>query len=188
MIADVFAEGAASSDAPLWTIEFLLGLRDRPPDEPFGRQPDHRVVAVDFSRLLTAITARPDDLYLLSPRKFEELVAHIFERFGYEVKLTPRTRDGGFDLAAVRKSEAEIRLLIECKRYAPANKVGRPIVQQVYGVLMDRQAEATKAIIATTSTFTADAQAFLTANRWRIEGRDRTGLLKWIEVALRKVI
>lgn len=188
MIADVFAEAVASNDAPLWMIEFLLGLRDQPPDGPARGQPNHRVVAVDFGRLLTAIAAQPDDLYLLSPRKFEELVAHIFERFGYDVELTPRTRDGGFDLAAVRKSEAEIRLLIECKRYVPAHKVGRPIVQQVYGVLMDRQAEATKAIIATTSAFTADARTFLAANRWRIDGRDKMGLLEWIDVTLRKGI
>jgi restriction system protein len=101
----------------------------------------------------------------------------------YEVQLTPETRDGGFDLSAVRKSETNVRLLIECKRYVPPHKVGRPVVQQVYGVLTERQTEATKAIVATTSTFTADARAFLAANCWRIEGRDRSGLLEWIAMA-----
>jgi hypothetical protein len=181
-LADIAVEGIASPAHELWMLELLLGFRDEPPE---GAAPGHgrresRIVQVDFGSLLRAIARQPDDLYRLPPRRFEELVAHIFERFGYEVALTPKSRDGGFDIAAIRREETEVRLLIECKRYTPPNKVGRPVVQQVLGVLTDRR--ATKAIIATTSTFTGDARAFFEANKWQLEGRDRDGILKWIQL------
>ena len=45
----------------------------------------------------------PELMRNLSPRKFEELVAELFSDMGYEVVLTPATRDGGFDFKAFRK-------------------------------------------------------------------------------------
>ncbi|MGA2181623.1 MAG: restriction endonuclease [Bryobacteraceae bacterium] len=183
MLADIVVEGVTTAEEDLWSLELLLGFRDRPPDRT---KPDYTrhtsSVGVDFGSLLRAVAEKPDDLYRLPPRRFEELVAHILERFGYEVQLTPQTRDGGFDISAIRKAETEVRLLIECKRYTPPRKVGRPVVQQIFGVLMDRDAEATKAIVATTSTFTPEARTFLAINRWRVEGRDRAGILEWIEL------
>jgi hypothetical protein len=35
------------------------------------------------------------ELLRLTPREFEELVAEVWRRFGYEVELTARTKDGG---------------------------------------------------------------------------------------------
>jgi len=42
----------------------------------------------------------PEKLYDLSPRKFEELIASIMGDFGFDVELTPASRDGGRDIIA----------------------------------------------------------------------------------------
>lgn len=48
---------------------------------------------------LTKIIAQdPKAVYWFSSRKFEELVAEVFDKMGYAVALTQATRDGGSDL------------------------------------------------------------------------------------------
>ncbi|MBK5293844.1 MAG: restriction endonuclease [Acidobacteriia bacterium] len=178
LLADLLLECAIEATPDLWMLEVLLGLRDQAPENV--PRPSGRIIPVDFSALLPAIAARPEDLYQLPPRRFEQLIAHIFERFGYNVELTPETNDGGFDMVASKREEIDVRVLVECKRYTPPNKVGRPIVQQLLGVLNDRQQHATKAVLATTSTFTPPAKQLLASNHWRLEGRDRDAILTWI--------
>ncbi|KIF80453.1 hypothetical protein TSA66_05890 [Noviherbaspirillum autotrophicum] len=45
--------------------------------------------------LLLRLSRDPTLMYHLAPRKFEEMVAHLFEDRGYTVTLTQQTRDGG---------------------------------------------------------------------------------------------
>jgi|GEM_PF-2999447 len=95
-------------------------------------------------------------LHGLPPRAFEELVAHLLERDGYTVELTPETRDGGRDILAYKNGVfANNLFLVECKRYAPQNPVGIGMVQRLYGVLQGER--ATAAALVTTSSFTRDA-------------------------------
>src|SRR5262245_21317957 len=77
-IADLILEGAIEATPDLWQLELVLGLRDRAPDNL--PQKSGRIIPVDFSAILPAITARPEDLYQLPARRFEQLIAHIFER------------------------------------------------------------------------------------------------------------
>ncbi len=182
-LADIVMENLVNTATERWIIELLLGLRTNPPPNatvPSKLQPK-QIIAVDLTSILGRLTRNPHDLYQLTPRTFEEVIAHLFEKFGYEVTLTPKTRDGGFDISATRRAETDIRLLIECKRYTPPHKVGRPTVQQLYGVLQDRDQHATKGIIATTTGFTNDANSFLHNNHFRIEGRDFTGIIEWLK-------
>src|SRR5271166_1023037 len=67
--------------------------------------------SLDFIKFLHATKRDPQQLLELDSRQFEELVAEIWHRFGYSVELTLRTRDGGRDVIAVRKREAELRFL-----------------------------------------------------------------------------
>ncbi len=147
LFAELASEALLESSTELWMLEVLLGLRERAPDK--GAPP--LVVGVDFRNLLPQLAMRPEDLFQLPPRRFEELVAHIFERFGYAVELTPESNDGGYDVIASRRAEIDIRVLIECKRYTPPYKVGRPTLQRLLGVVSDRRQHATKAVLATTS-------------------------------------
>jgi hypothetical protein len=143
------------------------------------------LVGAQISDLLLARFARhPEELTRISPRKFEELIAGLFEGFGYEVELTAQTRDGGYDIVAVRRAETTTRSLIECKRNSAENKVGVGVVRQLRGVLASEN--ATNGIVATTATFTRDAQRFIAANQWQIEGRTINGVVDWINRYLRR--
>ena len=140
-------------------------------------------VALDFGRVLSNTRSNPQELLQLGPRQFEELVAEIWKRFGYVVELTKRSRDGGRDIIALKQSEANLRFLIECKRYDRSNKVGVGIVRELYGVKMDER--ATKAILATTSSFTRSAKEFFSRHVWELEPRDFDGVVDWISLAVR---
>lgn len=129
--------------------------------------------------LIRELSLRPRRLFDISPRKFEEIIAELFFRAGYEVELTAQTRDGGRDIIALsRRMDVPLRLLIECKRYAPHNKVGLALVQRLFGVKLAES--ASKAILATTSTFTRDAQVFARSHLWDLDLKDHNGVVAWL--------
>jgi hypothetical protein len=130
-----------------------------------------KVVRVDLEdindELIAYLAKHPEKMRELQPRKFEELVAELFRSKGYDVRLTPRTRDGGFDVHAVQRSGiGTVLIIIECKRYAADNTVGVEIVRGLYGVV--EQQRATKGIIATTSYFSGDAVKFHNDLQYRL--------------------
>lgn len=132
------------------------------------------------SKLIKHFLDHPNDLRSMDSRHFEELIAELFDGFGYRVELTVATRDGGRDVIAIgNQVVAESKFLIECKRYAESNRVGILPVRSLHGVVQDER--ATKGIIATTSTFTAPAREFLERNRWTLEGRDFEGVIDWLK-------
>jgi HJR/Mrr/RecB family endonuclease len=120
----------------------------------------------------------PEEMKRMPHRKFEELVAAIWDRLGYKVELQQQTRDGGIDVIAVRRAEVNIRVLIQCKRPEPHKKVSVEAVRSLLGVKTDQG--GSKAILVTTVTFTPDAQQLLDRHRWELEGRDYDGLLDWL--------
>lgn len=122
----------------------------------------------------------PELLHSLPPRKFEELVAAVFRNSGFDVELTPETRDGGIDIIAVRKDSllGEGLHLIECKRYLPGNTVGIGVVQRLLGVV--EQHRATNGIIVTTSTFTRDALQVAQNARHRLTLNGYSAVAQWL--------
>ena len=135
-------------------------------------------VTFDFQRLINETSLRPEVVFGLTGRQFEELIAELWKLFGYDVELTKRTHDCGHDIVAVRGGEAALRFLIECKRYKPSQKVGISLIRALYGVT--EHEGATKGILATTSSFTHPASEFLQDHRWVLEGRDYGGVLSWL--------
>lgn len=123
----------------------------------------------------------PELLYSLPPRKFEELIASVFHKNGFDVELTPETRDGGIDIIAVQRNDlcGGSLNLIECKRYLPHNTVGIGIVQRLLGVV--EQHRATKGIIVTTSSFTKDAKESAAFSRHRLVLNDYSNLSSWLK-------
>ena len=82
--------------------------------------------------------------------------------------------------AVGRHHEVSSKFLIECKRYAPDNPVGVELVRSLYGVKVHEK--ATKAILATTSRFTASAQEFGDQHLWELELKDYKGIIAWIRM------
>jgi HJR/Mrr/RecB family endonuclease len=146
-------------------------------DEPSSGIID--VVGQLSSQLIDYLSRHPKALYSLKPRQFEELVAELLAGFGWDVELTPATRDGGFDLFAITKDRSGLRSswIIECKKYAPENKVGVDIVRSIYGIQTDRR--IANVLLATTSFFTEDAKKYK-AERYDLELRDYYGILEWL--------
>lgn len=150
--------------------------------------PDRRLITelAAFDRELIRHLHRGDaDLRQLQPREFEVLVAALWEGFGYEVELTKRTRDGGMDVIAIRRRQAKVKFLIECKAPPKARLIGPEPVRALLGVAELQR--ATKAILATTVRFSPGAKAIFEQREWDLEGRDRDGVLEWIADYVRDV-
>lgn len=130
--------------------------------------------------LLFLISQNPNILYQLAPRKFEELIARLFLDKGYDVSLTPATRDGGYDLLAkISDGITSTVLLAECKRYQKENKVGVEIVRGLYGVTEAHRAN--QGLIITSSYFTKDARKEQLRIGNRIGLKDFNNLVEWLK-------
>lgn len=102
----------------------------------------------------------PERVFSLSPRKFEELLAELIASHGYTTTLTPQTRDGGFDIIARRNEGLFPSLyLVEAKLWAPPSRVGRPVIQALYGTGMSENCNGV--MIVTPAAFTRDALSYV---------------------------
>ncbi len=130
--------------------------------------------------LIEMVRREPKSIFSISPRAFEELIAELFLSRGFKVELQQQTRDGGKDIVAIGSSMGiRHRYLIECKRYAPQRNVSIGAVQRLYAVKMSERAN--KAILATTSGFTRDAQAFASQHIWDLDLRAYGDIMDWIK-------
>ncbi|MFH2064534.1 MAG: restriction endonuclease [Pseudomonadota bacterium] len=149
--------------------------------EPAESEPGGSILVTDINtELKRYLNKHPEKLYDLSPRKFEELIASILEDLGFEVELTQATRDGGSDIIAyIRNAVCEYLTLVECKKYAPENKVGVGIIRQVTGVHHIKR--ATKSIIVTTSFFSPDAINEAKAFENQLDLKDYEAIKNWLK-------
>ena len=137
-----------------------------------------------LASLLNKIRAFPSilkDMPTTDWRVFEKIVAEIFDKFGYDVALTKKTRDGGKDIIALHKSgEKTERLLIECKHWK--DKIDVKPVRELIGVAFAEEDLPTGIILATTSFFTPDAKRIMINPAFSIEleRKDFNDVLNWI--------
>lgn len=133
-----------------WSYEF---------DYPLYIEEDLCKLITEAEVNIYSVANNPDKIYTLTPAQFEDLVAEVFRKRGFDVRVTQRTRDGGKDIiASYNMSGIPCMLIIECKRYAAGNKVGVGIVRALHGV---QQAEHYgKAVLVTSSSFSSDAKKF----------------------------
>jgi restriction system protein len=117
-------------------------------------------------------------LHGLSPREFEEYIAELFKRLGYEnVTLTPTSNDKGIDILAKREG---VRIAIQCKKYKGV--IGSPQMQTFLGAM--QHVEAQKGFFVTTSVFSREAEKF--AYDHPIELIDGFALAEMIQSAIDK--
>jgi hypothetical protein len=159
--------------------EDAASLLYHPRRNQLASQASFWVPAVE-AELLEYFGRHPEQLHALEARRFEELVAAIFRGQGFDVELTPPTRDGGFDVLAVRKDvfTGDHTYLVECKRHASDNPVRVGVVRELLGVTTDKK--ATRGIVVTTSYFTRPARQLEEANLLRLALRDYNALVAWL--------
>jgi len=131
-------------------------------------------------KLISMINKDPIILYRLHHRKFEEIIAEVLGGLGYEITLTPRTRDGGVDIFAASKGNlGSFLYIVECKLYTPPNHVGVAVIRDLYGTVQFQN--ATAGILATTSYFTKNAKVLSSQQPHRISLIDYLGLQRWFD-------
>jgi hypothetical protein len=94
------------------------------------------------------------DVFDLTPRRFELLVATIFQNLGFETRVTKQSRDGGYDLVLVEASNGK-QVIVECKRYAANGSVGVGFVRSLLGVQLLNDVD--RGVLVTTSSFSQPA-------------------------------
>lgn len=138
--------------------------------------PDEKKIITDESPTITILPANdkifaylaehPEEIYRnLSPREFEEFMAQLYNKLGYNVELTQTTRDGGKDII-LRKPDVLGNMIyyVECKRYKEKNKVGLDVVQRLTGIVETDKVNG--GIIATTSYLSPSAERWIIENRY----------------------
>jgi len=133
---------------------------------------------VTLPRLVRRVVESPDSLDDLTPREFEELVAELLAGHGWEVSLTPQTRDGGYDILGISRDATgfELSWAVECKHYRSDRKVGVDVLRGLYGV--KESLGFSQSVLVTSSTITAEAKRFAQTHPG-IQLVDRGTLLQW---------
>jgi HJR/Mrr/RecB family endonuclease len=130
--------------------------------------------------MIAELKKHPDDIFRLTSRQYEELIAELIRDMGYEVTLTKTTRDGGKDILASIKTEmGDFLCLVEAKHYREDRKVGVSLVRELYGTLCDYQANS--AMLVTTSSYSPDAKALQQKHQYQLSLRDYTDVATWIQ-------
>jgi hypothetical protein len=130
--------------------------------------------------LVRSLAVDPTLMYSLNPRKFEEVVAFLFEKRGWRVRLTPPSKDGGFDFFAELKNPLSSFLVLgECKRYSRDRKVGVEIVRGLHSVTETNKAH--QGIVITSSFFTAGAVEYQRVLGPKMGLKNYNDLVNWLQ-------
>ncbi|MFE9399185.1 restriction endonuclease [Streptomyces flavidovirens] len=117
------------------------------------------------------------DYAAMEPADFEQAIAALCERDGCrEVRVVGGAGDLGADVVATTADGR--RIVIQCKRYGPTNKVGSQDVQRFGGTCFAVH-EAHVAAVVTTGEFTQPAAEY--AEQCGILCVDHAGLVAWTD-------
>jgi restriction endonuclease Mrr len=121
-----------------------------------------------------------DEISRMGGREFEEFLARLFSRMGYQQITLTATNDQGGDL--VCRTPAGSPIVIQAKRWSCS--VGNGSVQEVLGAM--RYYDCTEGMVVTNSVFTDSAREL--ANKAGIALRDREWLQQQIKTYLPREI
>lgn len=158
---------------------------------PDGRaldEDDPARIALDYSvvefndQVIEHLAREPELMYELSPRRFEELVAELYSRAGFEVELTPASGDQGVDVYAVRRDGfGSTLVVVQAKRYKPELKIEAKVVRELLGTVDLTSASA--GVLITTSSFQPGAEALADKFEYRLSLRDYARLQTMLRVS-----
>lgn len=112
----------------------------------------------------------------LKPSEFEDFVAVLYQRLGYNTERVGRSHDGGIDVIAEKNG---IKYYIQCKKFI-TQKVSVGAVRDFYGAMFNLLASS-KGIFITTNIFTTEAEKFAENNP--IELIDGSELIKLVRLS-----
>lgn len=139
--------------------------------------PEPEIVLIsDWRSVISRINRDHAELYNLSWKKFEDLMAHVLEEHGWKIIPMGYTKDGGIDILAVRKVApgVEFTMMVQCKKYSHNRKVGVSVTKDVWATKWEKGLH--HAMIATTSFFTKGAKK--KAVSWHLDMRDHDAIVE----------
>jgi len=146
-------------------------------------------VAFPWFKIIAMMQQDPNVIYQLDWRQWEEIIAGAYKQLGYDVILTPRSKDKGRDVIATQPGIGCIRLFDQVKAYSPNRLVPANDVRALIGVLTV-EPNVSKAILTTTSDFAPGILQDENIKRlmpYRLELKPKHVLLDWLtSLALRK--
>ncbi len=129
--------------------------------------------------LLAVLEKNPEHFYILSPFKFEEIVAELLNKYGFDIEMTGKTWDEGIDFFAIKYDVVRSIYVVQCKRYKRERRVGISEVRELFGVKNDFG--STMALMATTSFYTKPSKIFEEKHKWEIELKDYDDLVRLLK-------
>ncbi len=147
-------------------------------------EPESQIILLDegsrIKRIIKDIYHNNHQLYTMQPNDFEDMIAELLRFQQFEVEMTKRTRDGGYDLIAVKNiGDFAVRFLVECKRNAKSRKIGVGIVRGFRDVINTQGAN--KGIIVTSSYFSPDAEKERMRNKpYMLDFKDHDDVIDWV--------
>jgi hypothetical protein len=94
---------------------------------------------LEIGRLKDSHVPKIDELRAVGSKRFEDIMAAMFERLGYQVEQTPYTNDYGRDAIMFRDG---MKFLLECKCYAADAFSGREDLQKFHSAIVTDKAVA----------------------------------------------
>lgn len=101
-------------------------------------------------------------LSALEWKRFEMVCAGLFERLGFAARLGTTGPDGGVDIHLSRQAGGPAVLIVQCKAWTSARRVGVDKIRELHGVMASLK--LAEGIFVTTTTFTDDARGYAKAN------------------------
>lgn len=115
------------------------------------------------------------DICALTPSEFEQYVAVLFEKAGYDVRRTGGSGDHGVDLVLKRGKTTSV---VQCKRYE--DTIGPSTIRELIGAMTN--VGMREGFLVTTSGFTAGALREARKAPYRISLIDGGTLVRWARI------
>ncbi|WP_336360307.1 restriction endonuclease [Haladaptatus sp. ZSTT2] len=114
----------------------------------------------------------------IDPYEFEHFVAELWKAQGWDTEVSQASNDMGVDITAWKfDGLVDQKIVIQAKRYAEDNKIGRPAIQQ-YHSLKQQDSEVDAAVVVTTSSYTSSAKDWANEHNVKlIDGDDLVNLV-----------
>lgn len=107
--------------------------------------PDDRIIGINQcisiieAKFIYSNNGLENYILNLTPREFELLIASLYEQLGYEIQVTPATRDGGKDIVAkIKREDGNEVVYVECKLYKTTELTKDKVGYFAYNVINDK--------------------------------------------------
>lgn len=128
-------------------------------------------------RFIDFLSNNTDKLGEIHWRKFEELTAECFRRFGYIVNLGPGSNDDGVDLRVwSNTTDKAPEFIIQCKRVK--SKIDKVTIKGLYADVLHEGCEL--GVLVTSSEFSIGARSTIQARGYPIEEVNRDNITEWL--------